>query len=241
MTAAGSPHPRGNPAADFAQYLVRWAVPGSNQSTPSLSIAAVNSQVQSDQAAGDPKGKDAALARRQERRRAQITASTPVPATARGRSSARMNSQRPTSRCEFADDVERLAIHADRTRWLRTVHPRLYRLPQHSALRDGGDDGFVFAYRALEDVARAVSGQTDQLHAGDWAQLHQLLDTTSAAFLSRIEPLHDARRAASHGNESDPKVQAARANRGAVIAIGRRVVAEALEHAGLPLRVANLR
>lgn len=111
----------------------------------------------------------------------------------------------------------------------------------HAALRDGGDDGFVFAYRALEDIARAVSGQTGQLRKQDWAKLHQLLGTTDAAFLARIQPLHDARRAAGHGDEKDPQLQAARSNRDAVIEIGRRIVAEALEQAGLPLRAAQLR
>jgi hypothetical protein len=111
----------------------------------------------------------------------------------------------------------------------------------HAALRDGGDDAFVFAYRALEDVARAVSGQSDQLRSADWAQLHRLLGTTSAAFLGRIGPLHDARRAAGHGNEADPKLRTARANRAAVIAIGRSIVAETLELAGHPLRVGDLR
>jgi hypothetical protein len=111
----------------------------------------------------------------------------------------------------------------------------------HSALRDRGDDGFVFAYRALEDVARAVSGQSGQLRSKDWAQLHGLLGTSDVAFLARIKPLHEARRAAGHGDESDPKLQAARANRDAVIAIARLVVAEALERAQFPLRVDQLR
>jgi hypothetical protein len=111
----------------------------------------------------------------------------------------------------------------------------------HSALRDGGDDGFVFAYRALEDVARALSGQTGQLNNQDWAKLHQLSGTTKSSFLSRIEPLVKARRAAAHGNEGDPELQFARANRDAVIDIARRVVADTLERAGLPLRVSDLR
>ncbi len=45
-------------------------------------------------------------ARRHERRRAQITASTPVPAVARGRSSATMSSQRPGSSAAAAASTE---------------------------------------------------------------------------------------------------------------------------------------
>jgi hypothetical protein len=45
-------------------------------------------------------------ARRQGSRRAQITASTPVPAMARGRSSAAMNSQRPGSSAAAAVSAE---------------------------------------------------------------------------------------------------------------------------------------
>jgi hypothetical protein len=35
----------------------------------------------------------------------------------------------------------------------------------YSALQERGDDAFVFAYRAIEDVARAVSGCTGDLRA----------------------------------------------------------------------------
>lgn len=96
-----------------------------------------------------------------------------------------------------------------------------------SALRERGDDAFVFGYRAIEDVARALSGQTGQLGDADWRKLHQHLGTNKTAFLKRIDPLLKARRAAAHGNDGDPKLAAARRDREAITMIVREVVAEA--------------
>jgi hypothetical protein len=111
-----------------------------------------------------------------------------------------------------------------------------------SALSLRGDDAFVFAYRAVEDLARAVSGRAGELRASDWRTLHAHLSTYEDAFRARIGPLQDARRAAAHGDESDPKLQAARQDRAARLAIGRRIVADAIvAEPALPLEGAWVR
>lgn len=111
-----------------------------------------------------------------------------------------------------------------------------------SALRSPGDDSFVFAFRAVEDVARAVSGRTGQLTASDWASLHNLLGVTATSFRKRIEPLQRARRAAAHGDETDQQLVTARGNRKRIIEIARHIVADAIvREPHLPLERAHVR
>ncbi len=99
----------------------------------------------------------------------------------------------------------------------------------HAAFHDRGDDAFVFAYRAIEDVARAVSGRRGDLRPSDWRALHNRLGTDENTFKARIRSLQDARQAAVHGDEHDVRLLAARADRDARIEIARLVVAQALE------------
>lgn len=98
----------------------------------------------------------------------------------------------------------------------------------YAAFHDRGDDAFVFAYRAIEDVARAVSGRRGDLRPSDWRALHDHLGTDEEAFTARIRGLQDARNAAAHGDEQDAELLAARADRDARIEIARQVVAETL-------------
>ncbi len=110
----------------------------------------------------------------------------------------------------------------------------------HQALSTGGDDACVFAYRTIEDLARAVSGKRGELRASDWASLHSHLRTTKDSFMKRIAPLHKARQAAAHGDESDAELIAARTSREERIAIARRVVAEVLDgDANLPFTMSE--
>jgi hypothetical protein len=112
----------------------------------------------------------------------------------------------------------------------------------HSAFSVGGDDGFVFAYRVLEDLARAISGARGQLDSHHWAALHSHLRTTRTAFMTRIAPLQEARRAAAHGDETDPRLIAARSDRGNRLAIAREVLGEALaREPGLPFEIGYMR
>jgi hypothetical protein len=112
----------------------------------------------------------------------------------------------------------------------------------HSAFSVGGDDGFVFAYRVLEDLARAISSARGQLDSHHWAALHSHLGTTRTAFMTRIAPLQEARRAAAHGDETDPRLIAARSDRGNRLAIAREVLGEALaREPGLPFEIGYMR
>ncbi|MFN8224745.1 MAG: hypothetical protein U0R50_16045 [Gaiellales bacterium] len=94
------------------------------------------------------------------------------------------------------------------------------------ALERQSDDCFVFAYRALEDLAYAVSTTSSK----SWPALHAHLQTTEAKFRRRVEPLRLARNAAAHGDESDPELANARAHRADRFRLSRRIVREALGH-----------
>jgi len=99
----------------------------------------------------------------------------------------------------------------------------------HAALDTPHDDQFVFAYRALEDVARAVSGRLGDLRPADWRELHVHLGTTEGSFKKRIEPLQAARRAAAHGNELDLDLDDAQQSAADLVDLSRQIVAEALD------------
>ncbi len=94
----------------------------------------------------------------------------------------------------------------------------------HAAIRDSGDDRFVFGYRAIEDVARAVS----QTGAVVWPELHAHLGTNEGAFRARISALHDARHAAAHGEGDDPALTFARQNRDRIVLLARQVISQAM-------------
>jgi hypothetical protein len=91
----------------------------------------------------------------------------------------------------------------------------------------GSDDCFVFAFRAVEDLAHAASTSSGK----DWSALHALLGTDKARFMRRIEALRLARNAAAHGDESDPELATARANRKALVTKARRIVRDAIQKA----------
>ncbi len=113
----------------------------------------------------------------------------------------------------------------------------LHRSPWRLAIRDvyaalreeraGSDDAFVFAWRAVEDVRRAVapSGATRR---GEWASLHAHLGTTERAFKRRTRSLYRARHAVAHGDDSDPALISARNRPRHRVEIGRRIVLEAM-------------
>lgn len=98
----------------------------------------------------------------------------------------------------------------------------------HAATREDGEDAFVFAYRAVEDVARAVSGAGD-LRARDWAKLHRTLRTSRDAFMDRLEALKTARDLVVHGNEQDERLARMRLKRDEIVNVGRMVVAETMD------------
>jgi hypothetical protein len=98
----------------------------------------------------------------------------------------------------------------------------------HSALSDREDDAFVYAYRALEDLARAVSGQEEQLTGDDWQALHDRLGQDAEIARQEIEPLRLARNAIGHGNPDHPDLREARLRRGELLLDVRRRVLRAL-------------
>lgn len=93
-----------------------------------------------------------------------------------------------------------------------------------AALRDRGDDAFVFAYRAVSDLARAVSASGRV----DWPALHRHLSTTEETFRERLGPLQNARDAAAHGDEGDPALVLARRNRHGLVKLARQIVVQAM-------------
>jgi hypothetical protein len=93
-----------------------------------------------------------------------------------------------------------------------------------AALRDRGDDAFVFAHRAVSDVARAVSSSGRI----DWPALHRHLSTTEEAFRERLGPLQDARDAAAHGADADVALALARRNHHGLVKLARQIVAQAM-------------
>ena len=100
----------------------------------------------------------------------------------------------------------------------------------HAAARERdrrSDDCFVFAFRAVEDLAHAASATPGK----DWAALHTLLGTSKDKFMTRTEPLRLARNAVAHGDENDPELVKARANRKALVTKARRIVRDAITQA----------
>lgn len=87
-----------------------------------------------------------------------------------------------------------------------------------------GDDAFVFAHRAVGDVARALSSSGRV----EWRALHTHLGTTEEAFRERLGPLQDARDAAAHGDESDVALVLARRNRHGLVTLARQIVTAAM-------------
>lgn len=98
----------------------------------------------------------------------------------------------------------------------------------HSALSDTEDDAFVFAYRALEDIARAVTGSVGQLRDSDWAALHERLGQEAAEARAEIEPLRLARNAVVHGTKDNEALFVAHQRRAELLLDARRRVLRAL-------------
>jgi hypothetical protein len=93
------------------------------------------------------------------------------------------------------------------------------------------DDAFTYAYRAIVDLARAVSGRaTGELTGGDFNLLAERLELEPEELSARKEPLERARHAAAHGDEDDPELLEARANRRSIIDDARMLVAEVFGH-----------
>lgn len=108
----------------------------------------------------------------------------------------------------------------------------------HAAYHTQSDDAFVFAYRAIEDIARGMSLRRGDLRPADWKHLHTILGTTKERFQDGyVSDLKAARDAVGHGDE----VEIGGPERDRLIEIGRMVVAEALAKDTVPFHLSWLR
>ncbi len=95
-----------------------------------------------------------------------------------------------------------------------------------------GDDAFLYAYRAVENVRRSLgpdaveaSGRTTP----DWNAMHQALGTSRA----QLSDLTDAATCVRHGSEHDSGIVNARSNRKQVLALADDVMKRFLRHEGI--------
>ncbi len=124
--------------------------------------------------------------------------------------------------------------NADMTAAVHLAAAVFHRGPWRLAVRDvhaaylaeatRSDDAFVFAARAIEDLAHAVSTKNKK----SWPELHTHLVTTKPLFLRRTRRLRQARDAVAHGDENDPALVAARPARRNIVDLARRIVLEAI-------------
>jgi hypothetical protein len=92
------------------------------------------------------------------------------------------------------------------------------------ALATRSDDVFVFANRAVEDLAHAVSTTGRK----SWSDLHTHLGTTETNFKRRTKALREARDAVVHGDANGPALVAARPKIKALVGLARSIVREAI-------------
>jgi hypothetical protein len=88
----------------------------------------------------------------------------------------------------------------------------------------GTDDAFVFAARAIEDLAHAVSTTGKK----SYSDLHAHLGTTKPLFVRRTKRLWEARKAVAHGDENDPALVASRPAMARLVELSRKIVREAI-------------
>lgn len=91
----------------------------------------------------------------------------------------------------------------------------------HAAyLAAGSDDSFVFAYRAIEDLARAVSPTKNK----DWPRLQAHLGLTEYQLKRRTRSLMAARDCVAHGDLDSPTLAGARRDGSRRIGVARSLV-----------------
>lgn len=97
----------------------------------------------------------------------------------------------------------------------------------HTAVSDDSDDAIFFAYRAIENAARAIAGVDGELGRAGWEAFHVALGRSAAEGKALMEPLTKARDAVGHG-DVNPTSPPHRDQRKELIMLGRSLVAEAL-------------
>ncbi|MBI2327392.1 hypothetical protein HYU92_03640 [Candidatus Curtissbacteria bacterium] len=94
----------------------------------------------------------------------------------------------------------------------------------HSAISDASDDAFLFAYRAVEDICRAING-CDEIEDKHWQKMHHDLGTTK----KMLDPLTRVATKVRHGNKNHKSVIQARSNRYNLLQISHNVITQELK------------
>ncbi|HEX5374961.1 MAG TPA: hypothetical protein VFW48_02275 [Solirubrobacterales bacterium] len=98
----------------------------------------------------------------------------------------------------------------------------------HIAIGDDTDDSVFYAFRAVENSARGITGVSGNLEKGDWASFHEALGGDAQSGESLMKPLTDARTAVAHG-DMDLSNPLTRERRIELIQLARSLVAKTLE------------
>jgi len=87
-----------------------------------------------------------------------------------------------------------------------------------SAITEKSENAFLFAYRSIEDICRAITGYDDvDKH---WGDMHSVLGTSKKL----IDPLTKVAKRVRHGDISNTVVRRAKKKKGKLISIAYKVV-----------------
>lgn len=89
----------------------------------------------------------------------------------------------------------------------------------YSAIMDSGDDAFLFAYRAVEDICRAITG-CDEIRNQHWKAMHARLGTSETL----VQPLTKVAKEVRHGNLTHQDVLQARPMKDTLLDIAHEVI-----------------
>lgn len=98
----------------------------------------------------------------------------------------------------------------------------------HIAIGDDTDDSIFYAFRAVENGARAITGVSGDVEKSDWARFHGALGSDARSGESLMRPLTDARSAVAHG-DMDLSNPISKERRLELIGLARSLVAKTLE------------
>jgi hypothetical protein len=99
------------------------------------------------------------------------------------------------------------------------INHRLALKDYYHAFLDTSDDAFLFAYRSIEDICRAITGTPD-VNGKAWKTMHMRLGTSKTL----IDPLTEIATCVRHGDKNNSIVIAARQNRDHLIDIAHQVI-----------------
>ena len=108
-----------------------------------------------------------------------------------------------------------------------SIYPKLVTMANHrlalkdfkAAMLDSGDDAFFFAYRAVEDICRAITGATE-IGKSEWQAMHKTIGTRT----TQIKPITKVSKKIRHGDVENNVVKRARKNRDFYLDIARDVI-----------------